>query len=79
MPRYHLSIRHRGRLYHDDEGEEIAGEREVRDQALATVRDIMRTASLAVTNWMDCTLEVTDETGHIVLLLPFSDTVAEIS
>jgi len=73
MPRYHLSIRHRERLYHDDEGEEIAGEMEMREQARLTARDLTRTASLAVPDWLVCSLEVTDETGQLVLRLPFSE------
>jgi hypothetical protein len=63
MPIYHLSIRLRERLYQDDEGEEIAGEMEMREQALQTVRNLTRTASLAVPDWLDCILEVTNEAG----------------
>lgn len=73
MPRYHLSIGHRERLFHDDDGEHIAGEMEMREQALQTVRDLIRTASLAVPDWLDCTLEVTNEAGAVVLLLPFAE------
>jgi hypothetical protein len=75
MPIYHLSIRHRERLYHDDEGEVIAGEMEMREQALQTVCDLTRTASLAVPDWLDCTLEVTNEAGDMVLRLPFAEAV----
>ena len=75
MPRYHLSIRHRERLYHDEEGEDIAGEMEVREQARLTARDLTRTPSLAVPDWLVCTLEVTDERGQLVLRLPFSEAV----
>jgi hypothetical protein len=75
MPHYHLSIRHRQRLYHDDEGEDIAGEMEMMEQALQTARDLTRTPSLAVPDWLECSLEVTDETGKLVLHLPFSEAV----
>jgi hypothetical protein len=75
MPVYHLSIRQGPRLYHDDEGEEIAGEMEMREQALETVRDLTRTASLAVPDWLDCILEVTNESGDLVLRLPFAEAV----
>jgi hypothetical protein len=75
MPRYHLSIRHRERLFHDDEGEEIAGEMEMREQARLTARDLTRTASLAVPDWLACSLEVTDERGQLILHLPFADAV----
>jgi hypothetical protein len=76
MAIYHLSIRHRERLYHDDEGEEIAGEMEMREQALQTVRDLTRTASLTIPDWLDCILEVTNEAGDMVLRLPFAEAVA---
>jgi hypothetical protein len=75
MPCYHLSIRHRERLYHDDEGEDIAGEIEMREQARLTVRDLTRTPSLSVPDWLACILEVTDERGQLVLRLPFSEVV----
>jgi hypothetical protein len=75
MPHYHLSIRHHEHLYRDEEGEDIAGEIEMREQALLTVRDLTRTASLAVPDWLVCSLEVTDETGQLILRLPFADAV----
>jgi hypothetical protein len=75
MPHYHLSIRHHGHLYRDEEGEDIAGEIEMREQARLTVRDLTRTASLAVPDWLVCSLEVTDETGQLILRLPFADAV----
>jgi hypothetical protein len=75
MPIYHLSIRHRERLYHDDEGEEIAVEMEMREQALQTVPDLTRTASLTIPDWLACILEVTNEPGDLVLRLPFADAV----
>ena len=75
MPRYHLSIRHRERLYHDEEGEDIPGEMEMREQAHLTVRDLTRTASLAIPDWLVCSLEVTDARGQLILRLPFSDAV----
>jgi hypothetical protein len=75
MPHYHLSIRHHEHLYRDEEGEDIAGEIEMREQALLTVRDLTRTASLAVPDWLTCTLEVTNEAGDLVLRLPFAEAV----
>jgi hypothetical protein len=72
MPRYYLSVRYRDRLFRDEEGEDIpSGIEKVR--ALETARDLIRTPFLAIPDWLDCTLEVTDETGTMVLSLPFPE------
>ncbi len=72
MPRYHLNVRYRDHLFVDEEGEEIAGEMAMRQQALETARDLIKPQSLAIPDWLDCTLEVTDEVGESVMILPFS-------
>ncbi len=73
MPRYHLNVRCRDRLFVDEEGEEIAGEMAMRQQALETARDLIKTQSLAIPDWLDCTLEVTGEEGAVVLILPIAE------
>ena len=73
MAHYYLSVRHRDRLFRDDEGEEIPSAIEVKVRALETARDLMRTPFLAIPDWLDCTLEIMDETGTTVLSVPFSD------
>ena len=71
MPRYYLSVRYRDRLFRDEEGEDIPSGIEMKVRALETARDLIRTPFLAIPDWLDCTLEVTDETGTMVLSLPF--------
>ena len=77
MPRYFLHLRFRkgpGGLAVDDEGDELPDPGLLRKHVEATARDLMRHTRLdAVRNWLDCTFEVTDEAGHLVLTLPFSD------
>ena len=73
MPRYHLSIRYRDRLFPDHEGEEFPSEVEMKQQALESAQGLLRTRSLVIPDWLDCTLEVTDETGTTVLSIPFPD------
>jgi len=73
MPRYHLSVRHNGRLYRDEEGEEAPTDLEIAIRARETARDLIRTPSYAIPDWLDCTLEVTDESGTMVLSLPFPE------
>ena len=70
MPHYFLSVRYRGRLFRDEEGEDIPSAIETKVRALETARDLIRTPFLAIPDWLDCTLEVTDETGAMVLSLP---------
>ena len=75
MPRYYLSVRYRDRLFQDREGEDMPSEIEMKVRALETARDLIRTRSLAIPDWFDCTLEVTDESGTMVLSVPFPDAV----
>jgi hypothetical protein len=73
MPRYYLSVRYRDRLFRDEEGEDMPSGIEVTVRALETARDLIGTPFLAIPDWLDCTLEVTDETGTMVLSLPFPE------
>jgi len=73
MPRYYLSVRYRDRLFQDEEGEDIPSAIEMKVRALETACDLIRTPFLAIPDWLDCTLEITDETGTAVLSLPFPD------
>ena len=73
MPRYCLSVRYRDRLFQDEEGEDMPSGIEMKVRALETARDLIRTRSLAIPDWLDCTLEVTDESGTTVLSLTFPD------
>ena len=75
MPRYYLSVRCRDRLFRDEEGEDIPSGIEMKVRALETARDLIRTPFLAIPDWLDCTLEVTDETGTMVLSVPFPEAV----
>jgi hypothetical protein len=77
MAHYHLNIRYRGRLYRDEEGEDIPGEIETKVRALETAQDLIGTPSYTIPDWLDCTLEVTNEAGETVLMLPFTEAVEE--
>ena len=77
MPRYFLHLRYRNDtdgLAVDEEGDELPEQSMLREHVEATARDLMRNTRLdAIRNWLDCTFEVTDESGQQVLILPFSD------
>jgi hypothetical protein len=75
VPRYFLHLRYRDGpdgLAVDEEGDEVP-EPSLRTRVEATARDLMRKARLdAIRHWHNCTFEVTDEAGQLVLTLPFS-------
>lgn len=76
--RYYMNLRYRDRYYPDEEGDELPDEHAVRSHALSTASDLIRlTRTEIIRDWLDCTFEITDEAGRIVLALPFSDTVTE--
>lgn len=81
MPRYFFHLRHRpgpAGLALDEEGDELADVSAAREHALYVARDtIARTRTDIVRDWMVCSFEVTDESGQLVLTVPFSDTVEE--
>jgi hypothetical protein len=73
MARYHLNIRHHGRYYRDEEGEDIPSEIEMTVRARETAYDLIGTPSFTIPDWLDCTLEVTNEAGETVLVLLFTE------
>jgi len=73
VPRYFMNVRYRGRLFSDEEGDELA-EEALHDHAMTTARSLIQNAKLqAVRNWFDCTFEITNEAGEMVSVLPFGD------
>jgi hypothetical protein len=81
MPRYYFHLRHRPGprgLAVDEEGDDLADVNAAREHALFVARDtIARTRTDIVRDWMVCSFEITDEAGHLVLTVPFSDTVPD--
>ena len=76
VPRYFLHLRYRDGptgLAVDEEGDEVPEPSALREHVAATARDLMQKARLhTISDWRGCTFEVTDETGQLVLTLPFS-------
>ena len=76
--RYFMNMRYRGRLIPDYEGDELPNEDAVRGHALATASDlIFRTRMDTIRSWFDCSFEVTDESGRVVLAMPFDEVIPE--
>jgi hypothetical protein len=77
MPRYFLSLRYRDNgngFAVDEEGDDLPDPGALRKHVLDTARDLMRFARVdGIRNWRDCAFEVTDESGKIVMTLPFTE------
>ena len=74
MPRYFMSLRYRGRLFADEEGDELHDDEAARAHAATMARDLINNGRLTVIrNWLDCILEITDESGRLVAEVPFAD------
>jgi hypothetical protein len=79
MPRYFLHLRYSALedgFAHDDEGDELSDPDALRQHVVDTARDLMNGARLhSIPDWRQCSFEVTDESGRVVLRLPFSEAV----
>ena len=79
MPRYFLHLRYSALedgFARDDEGDELSDPDALRQHVMDTARDLMNGARLnAIPDWRQCSFEVTDESGTVVLRLPFSEAV----
>ncbi|HEV7251964.1 MAG TPA: hypothetical protein VGN97_02535 [Mesorhizobium sp.] len=72
--RFFMNMRSRSRFVPDQEGDELQDGQMLREHAIATARDLIRHTRLAsVRDWLDWTYEITDDTGHTVLVLPFEE------
>ena len=78
MPRLTMTMRDRDRLFVDPEGDDLASADAVQGHALETGRDLITRARMnSIRNWFDCSFEVTNEAGQVVLVLPFSEITDE--
>ena len=79
MPRYFLHLRYsdlEDGVARDEEGDELEDATMLGQYVVDTARDLMRGARLhTISDWRQCSFEVTDESGTVVLRLPFSEAV----
>jgi hypothetical protein len=79
MPRYFLHLRYPDAgdgFARDDEGDDLEDASVLRQHVVNTARELMRGARLhSIPDWLQCSFEVTDESGTVVLTLPFSEIV----
>ncbi|QEE37901.1 MULTISPECIES: hypothetical protein [unclassified Methylobacterium] len=82
MPLFFINIRHRPGptgLAVDPEGAVYADLNAARVDVLAQARAmIARERHTFIQDWMDCSFEIVDAAGQLVLTVPFSDTVVEL-
>src|SRR4051812_9511279 len=77
-PRLTMTLRYRDRLFVDPQGDDLASADAVQGHALETARDFITRARMnCIRNSFDCSFEVTNEAGQVVLVLPFSETINE--
>jgi hypothetical protein len=73
--RYFFNIRLEGDLLPDREGQDFPDADAAWEAARAAAGDLMESAILQPTSWQNCSFEVTDEEGQIVLEFPFLEAI----
>jgi len=73
-----MNLRDRDRLIVDPEGDDLASADAVQGHALEIARDLIPRARMnCIRSWFECSFEVTNEAGQVVLVLPCSETLNE--
>ena len=73
-----MNLRSRDCLIVDPEGDDLASADTVQGHALEIARDLITRARMdCIRNWFECSFEVTNEAGQVVLVLPCSETLNE--
>jgi hypothetical protein len=75
MARYHFHVHECGTVIDDEEGLERPNLESVRHEALISAREIMSNEVKNGKLCLSCHIEVQDETGQVVLTLPFKEAV----
>jgi len=78
MPRYFFNTRIGEELISDPEGEELRDADRAWEIARAMIRELLKTEG-ADGGLLNAVLEVTDDTGEIVLEFPFTEAILDFS
>jgi hypothetical protein len=78
MPRYFFNTRIGDELISDPEGEQLRNPDRAWEVARAMIRELLKTEG-AERGLLKAVLEVTDETGEIVLEFPFTEAILDFS
>jgi hypothetical protein len=76
MPRYFFNTRIGDELISDPEGEQLRNPDRAWEVARAMIRELLKTEG-AERGLLNAVLEVTDETGEIVLEFPFTEAILD--
>ncbi len=71
MPRYFFSLTNGKSTCHDFEGKELPGDKAARQHAIKDARYLLRSRIAGVKAEDHWRVEVTDGTGHMVMVVPF--------
>ena len=77
MPRYFFNTRIGDELISDPEGEDLRDPDRAWEIARAMIRELLKTEGAGAL--LNAVLEVTDDTGEIVLEFPFSEAILDLS
>jgi hypothetical protein len=75
MPRFFLHVREGARVTEDIEGAEFPSLAEARAEAIKSARELMSDKVTLAANPVDSSIEIADESGTIVLIVPFEDAI----
>ena len=75
MPRYYFNLEMSGTAYPDPEGREVRDLQHARDAAIADTRDLIAADAKAGQLCLSCNIDIADERGRIVLIVPFHEVV----
>jgi hypothetical protein len=77
MPRFFLHVRDGEKLFKDGEGQEFPSLAEARTEAVLSARELMAALMVAGRQPDQSRLEVADDSGAVMLVMPFEDALAE--
>jgi hypothetical protein len=77
MPQFFLHLREDGGLLRDHEGREYLSLSEAREEAVRSAHELMSDSVTIAANPTDSRFEIADETGAIVLVVPFDEALRE--
>jgi hypothetical protein len=75
MPRFYFDTVTSGTIVSDDEGTELPGVKEATAEAIQDARALMSAAIMSGLDISKRSIQIRDEAGEIVLVIPFSDAV----
>ena len=73
MPKYFFHLCRQGAKFTDQDGQSLKDPDQAWEAARAAALDLMKTEAADGVSWLSYHFEVTDEAGHVLLELPFTE------